>query len=255
MALRPNRPQSRSEQLAERDSAQGDAFLREVDDALREDQLHTALQRYGKPVGGAILAGLLGLAGWLWYSDHTQQASAERGEQMTIALDKVEAGRLDAGLKELGPLASKGGDGSQASARMMRAGILQQQGKVDDAAKLFAEVSADGSAPQPYRDLATIREVAIRFDAMKPEDVIARLKPLAVPGNAWFGSAGEAVAMAYVRQGRNDLAGPLFASVAKDKDVPESLRSRARQMAGLLGVDAIDDVAKAAGTSVAAAAQ
>ena len=50
--------------------------------------------------------------------------------------------------------------------------------------------------------------------------------------------------MAYLKQGRNDLAGPLFAAIAKDENVPATLRSRARQMAGLLGFDAIDDVAE-----------
>ena len=39
----------------------------------------------------------------------------------------------------------------------------------------------------------------------------------------------------------------VFAAIAKDKDVPESQRGRARQLAGLLGADAIDDTAKAAG--------
>jgi hypothetical protein len=39
----------------------------------------------------------------------------------------------------------------------------------------------------------------------------------------------------------------MFVAVAKNKDTPESLKSRTRQMAGLLGYDAIDDVAKAAG--------
>jgi hypothetical protein len=84
--------------------------------------------------------------------------------------------------------------------------------------------------------------VATDFDAMKPEDAIARLKPLAVPGNPWFGSAGELVAAAYLKQGKKDLAGPLFASIAKDQTVPRSLRSRARQMAGQLGFDAVTDV-------------
>ncbi len=70
---------------------------------------------------------------------------------------------------------------------------------------------------------------------MKPDDVIARLKPLAKPGNPWFGSAGELVAMAYLKQGKRDLAGPLFASIAKDENAPKSMRSRARQMAGMLG--------------------
>jgi len=49
-----------------------------------------------------------------------------------------------------------------------------------------------------------------------------------------------------MKQNRNDLAGPLFAAISRDKTVPDSLRRRARQMAGLLGVDAVDDVNAAA---------
>jgi hypothetical protein len=50
------------------------------------------------------------------------------------------------------------------------------------------------------------------------------------------------VAMAYLKQDRKDLAGPLFAKIAKDKNMPDTLRERARQMAGTLGVDSLDDV-------------
>ena len=74
--------------------------------------------------------------------------------------------------------------------------------------------------------------------------MITRLKPLAVPGNPYFGSAGEMVAMAYLEQGKRQEAGTLFSSIAKDENVPDGLRSRSRQMAGLLGVDAIEDVDK-----------
>ena len=70
-----------------------------------------------------------------------------------------------------------------------------------------------------------------------PEDVVARLKPLAAPGNPWFGSAGEMVGIAYLKMGKNDLAGAMFAAVAKDKDVPESIRARVVQLAGNSGVD------------------
>ena len=77
---------------------------------------------------------------------------------------------------------------------------------------------------------------------LNPQTVVDRLKPLATPGNPWFGSAGELVAMAYMKQGKEELAGPLFAAIAKDDDVPQTLRSRARQLAGLLGYDAVEDV-------------
>src|SRR3546814_18615749 len=75
---------------------------------------------------------------------------------------------------------------------------------------------------------------------LQPQQVVDRLKPLAVEGAPWFGSAGELVAIAYMKMRKPDLAGPLFAAMAKDKDVPQSIRSRARQMAGLLGVDAVE---------------
>lgn len=220
-------------------SAQQDGFLREVDEALREDQVAGALKTYGKPVGLAIVAGLLALGGYLYWDHTNKQAAAVRSEQTILALEKYTAGptSADAALKDLAGLAKDGSPGSKAAAAMLAAGIQQQQGKTEDAAKAFAAVAADTSVPQPFRDLATLREVSIRFDALPPQQVVDRLKPLAVPGSPWFGSAGEMTGLAHIKQGKPDLAGPLFAAIAKDKTVPESLRARARLVAGQLGSD------------------
>ena len=81
-----------------------------------------------------------------------------------------------------------------------------------------------------------------------------RLSHLAVPGNPWFGSAGEMVAIAHMRMNKPDLAGPLFQKLAEDKQVPETIRSRARQLAGVMGIDAVDDPGKAQGVVTPAAA-
>jgi len=244
LALPPSdRPNSQSK-AEEQAAAQQDVFLREVDDALREDELKSILTRYGKPIGGAIAAGLLALAGYLYWDNSTKQAAAERSEQAIIALDKLDAGNAAAALADLEPLTKDGSDGSQAAAAMTRAAILVQQGKTEEAVKAFAAISANSSVPQAYRDLATIREVSLRFDAMQPQQVVDRLKPLAVPGNAWFGSAGELVGMAYLKMGKPDQAGPLFAAIGKNTEVPSTLRTRMRQVAGQLGYDAgSDDVA------------
>ena len=80
--------------------------------------------------------------------------------------------------------------------------------------------------------------------------LLVPLKPLAVAGNPWFGSAGEMVALAHLKQNKPELAAPIFAAMAKDKTLPESLRSRSIQMAGALGVDAVpaDEADDAAAT-------
>ena len=234
--------------------AQQDVFMREVDEALREDQLKTAMARYGVFAGVAVVALLLALGGWLWWREHQQAVAGELGEKYTVALDQVEAGQLAPASVALKPLASDGPAGVRAAALLMQAGIAAEQGRKAEAAALYAQVAGDSALPQPYRDLATIRDVAINFDALTPDVVIARLKPLAVPGNPWFGSAGELVGAAYLKQGKNDLAGGLFAQIAKDPTVPETLRNRTRQMSGLLGVDAVVDVDTAANNSPVAGA-
>jgi hypothetical protein len=253
LALRPENPQSSNAKHDGRQAAQDDVFLREVDDALRQDEMLSFFNRYGKPLIAVVVIGLLALAGYLWWDHASKQRADENGEKLTIALDEADAANLGAADKHLVPLA-EGDDASAAAAKLMRAGIALRQNRNAEAVKLYAEVAADDGVPQPYRDLALIREVAANFDAMEPQQVVDRLKPLAVPGNAWFGNAAELVGIAYLKQGNEKLAGPLFAQIARDEKTPESLRRRARQLAGLLGVDAVDDPKTVVGDEAAAAA-
>jgi hypothetical protein len=53
------------------------------------------------------------------------------------------------------------------------------------------------------------------------------------------------VAMSYMKLNKPADAARIFAAMAKDKQVPDSIRSRAVQMAGSLGLDAIDEPAVA----------
>lgn len=239
MALTPNSPSGNSPANSKEAAAQ-ETFLREVDDALREDQLRTLLRTRGRPILALVVGGLVGLGGWLWYNDHQASVRDQQSETFVTALDALEAGRNQTAKTGMDPLAKTGNPGYRAAVQIADAGIAEQAGKADEAAKLFAAVSADGSLPGPYRDLATVREVAANFEKLPPQTVIDRLKPLAMPGKPWFGSAGELVALAYLKQNKAEAAGALLASIAKDKAVPDTLRRRTRQLAGQLGVDAVD---------------
>ena len=242
MALTPKTPKTREEKLAERDNAEQEALLREVDDAVRQGDTEEFLTTWGKPLLGVLLVGLVGFGGYLFWDSRQEAAMEKNSEVLVSALDQVNVGNLNSSYEGLEELASKGDGASSAAAGMLRAGIAAQQRRPEEAARLFAAVAADDGAPQVMRDLAKVREIAVKYDTMKSADIIAALKPLAVPGNPYFGSAGEMVAHAYLDQGKEAEAGAMFAQIAKSDNVPETLRSRARQMAGVLGVDAIEDV-------------
>lgn len=217
-----------------------EAFLREVDEELRRDQIRHAAKRWGKPLIAAVILALAAFGGWLWWNhQQTQKAEAE-GEKLVQILNDLESGNQKGVEARLKPLAESGNAGYRATAKLTLASLKLQDDDAKGAAAGYKAVAEDESIAEPFRDLALIRQTAAEYDSLKPEQVVARLQPLAVKDNPWFGSAGEMVAVAYLNMNKPDLAGPLFAAIAKDEGVPESIRSRAVQMAGVLGIDAVD---------------
>lgn len=221
-----------------------EAFLREVDEELRRDEIQSLWKRYGRWSVGALGLVLAVWGGWLVWENQRAKAAGAEGEQLSLALDDLQGGNTAAAEEKLKKLGTSDHEGYRASALMAQAGVTMERGDLAGAAKQFGVIAADTGIDQPWRDLALIRQTAAEFDTMKPDAVVARLQPLAVKGNPWFGSAGEMVAMSYLRMGKPELAGKLFADIGKDESVPETIRSRAVQMAGSLGVDAVDTSAK-----------
>lgn len=207
-----------------------EAFLREVDEELRRDELQSFWKRWGRWLVGGTLAGLALFAAFLWWDHQQQELAGKDGEQLAQALDTLAQADSPEAEAQLKTLTSAKNPGYRATAKMALAALAGQRGNIEVAAKGFGEVAADDDFAQPWRDLALIRQTATELDKIKPETVIARLKPLAVPGNPWFGSAGEMVALSYVRIGQPQLAAKLFSDIAKDETVPETIRSRAVQM-------------------------
>ena len=215
------------------------AFLREVDDELRREQLVGFGRRWGLWVAAAIVAGLLAFAGYLFWQHHRAQVAGEQGEQLSQAFDALGNKQVGKADPVLAKLAADGSDGYRALAIFTQADLLLQKNALKGAAAKFASVATDTSLAKPFRDLALIRQTAAEFDTLKPNVIVERLRPLATTDSPWLGSAGEMVAAAYLAEGRRDLAGRLFGQIAQGKDVPPTLRQRAVQMAGVLGVDAV----------------
>lgn len=218
---------------------QDQAFLREVDENLRADQLADFWKRWGRALIAAIGVGLIALAGWLWWGNHSQNVAGEQGEQLQAAFGNIGANNLAAAEKPLADLASSKVDGYRAAALLSQAAIAVQKNDTKGAVAKFGAVASDESLAKPYRDLALIKQTALEFDQLQPQAVIDRLRPLATKESAFFGTAAEMVAISYLRQNKRADAGKLFAEVARDTNVPDSIRQRAVQMAGVLGVDAI----------------
>lgn len=218
-----------------------EAFVREVDEEYRRDRLIGIWSSYGRWIIAAVVVALVALGAWLYMGHRSTTASGVQGEQYDAALRLVEENQPDKAMPEFDKLAKDGAEGYAALARITQGNLLLQKGDAKGAAAKFAEVAGNASYAQPYRDLALLRQVSTEYDGLKPEQVIERLKGLAVPTSPWFGTAGEMVAAAYLKQGKRADAGKLYGQIAQGgENVPETIRQRAVTLAGVLGVDAID---------------
>ena len=217
------------------------AFLREVDEELRRDQLAKAWRSYGIAGIVALVLVVLGFGGWQIWRAQQLGVAGQQGEALSKAYEDIGGAHPEAAQGELTKLAASNAEGYRALALMSQADILLQKQDLRGAATKFAQVATDASIGQPFRDLALIRQTTAEFDTLKPEVVVGRLRGIAVKGNPWFGSAGELVAISYLRINRRDLAGTLFGQIARDPDMSETMRQRAVQMAGVLGVDAVTE--------------
>jgi hypothetical protein len=210
-----------------------EAFFREVDDEVRREQAQRLARRYGVIVAVLVVLALVAFGGTLWWRAHQASVAGERGDQFMAAMASISSGKEDDARKQLTALAGTGAKGYAPLSRMLAADMLIRDHKEREAADTFLKISQDDAVPQPLRDVALIRATTLQFDTLPPNQVIDRLKPLAVTGNPWFGSA------AYLKLNQPKQAGQMFVAMTKDQAVPASLRARAAQLAADLGLEAV----------------
>ena len=218
-----------------------ETFVREVDENLRRDELRDISKKYAGWLIAAVLLFLVASGGFLYWQDYQKKQSEKAVEQLAQIYTDISKGKIDTAPKRLDALTDEHAKAVRASAEFGRAAVAIAQNDTKLATAKFRALAGDTSLPKPFRDLALIRQTELEFDSLKPEEVIARMQPLAAkPGTPWFGSAAELTGMALIKQGQTARAGQLFAQIAHDKQAPDSLRGRAVQIASTLGVDASD---------------
>jgi hypothetical protein len=227
----------------------GETFLREVDEELRRDQMNRFIKRYGWAIAAVFVLAMGGLGGWIWWQGHQQEAVAKEGDTLAAALDSLEAGNRNAAAPKIAELENSSVPGYRAAALFARANSQTAAGNAPAAIATLSAIAGNQDFDEVYRQAALVRQTQLEFDTLPPQQVVQRLRPLARPGSAWLGSAGEMLGIAYLKMHRPDLAGPVFGAIGRDQNVPDSIRTRAIQMAGSLGVSVTDEpAAPAAGT-------
>jgi hypothetical protein len=216
-----------------------DTFAREVDEELRRDRVSDFMARYGYYVIGAVLLLLAAIGGYIWWQHRQTVEAGIQAEKLSQVVEQIEQNNAKAAAPVIDELAGSDRKGYRFAALFARANAQIATNAIPAAIETLKGIANDADAPQPYRDAAIVRQAQLEMDTLPPDQLAERLRPLAQTGNAWHGTAGEMLATALIRQQKLQEAGRVFEALAKDQNVPETIRARAIQMASSLGIDAV----------------
>jgi hypothetical protein len=211
-----------------------DSFLREVDEAVRQDQYKKLWDNYGVyALAGLLLivAAVAAYKGWsYWQERQAQEAGAKFSEALTL-----EGGTDDAKAHDLlASLAAQGPEGYRVLARFQLAAAEAKAGDLDKAVADYDALASDAGADQILQGHAALQAAALRLDKADYAEMDRRLKGLIDSNGAWRFSARELLGLSAYRLNNMREAERQFSALIGDEDTPPNLRERADMMLALI---------------------
>ena len=208
-----------------------ETIMREVDQALAEDQTSKTLTKNLPIVIGAALLVVAGVGGWQLWSAQRAAASAKTSAAFDEALKKS---GTDEGTKELQSIAN--GSGAYAAlAKMRLAGELAAKNEREKALELYRAVYSGNAGSKRVKDMARIRASYLSLQDGR-EAVLKDLGDLETDKTALGFYARESIALAALKAGDYQGAEQMFRTAASTPEAPEPIRLRAGEFAALAGV-------------------
>jgi len=205
----------------------------EVEEQLRSDRYRTfAIKALPWVLALAAVAAAAALA-WLGWTHFRDAAVTKASEQYAAAQEALQQGRTDQAQRLFAEVGKSRASGYKSLALMQLGGIQLTQKHTAADVQLFDQ--AGQAAPDPaIGDAARLRSAFALLDTAPERDLEARLTPLMQDGRPYRVQAREALAFAKLMAENLASARGDFVIISGMLDAPEGARTRAKAAIGLI---------------------
>lgn len=238
-----------------------DAAIREIEQAIAEDQQTEFLKKYAPLLIGGASAVVLGVGGWQFYLNGQQSKAATAAAEFKSATETLVASPED-GRLALEAFSAEAPLGYSVLADLRRAASLGDAGDRAGALALLRKIYA-GDAPKRIKEFARLRSAMLALPDGR-DAVLADLGSLAEDKGPFGFYARELANVAALQAKDYEAAHSGFRAASEDITAPESVRRRAAEFAALAasgragvnlaGEVRLQDLTKALGAGPAEAA-
>jgi hypothetical protein len=218
-----------------RGSANPDEFIREVDEAVRQEEWLKLWKRYGNYLVAAVLAVVIGTAAGVGWRTWQERQRLDDARRYAAAQQMLSDDRAAEAAEAFEALAEDASGGYRVLARLRAAEARAAAGDPAAAAALLEQLAANDDAEPRYRSLGELLAAQRAFAGADPNAVLAELEPLAGANDPWRHSALELRALAQMRSGDTAAARQTLDELLNDPMTPPDLSRRAGELLAFLG--------------------
>ena len=218
-----------------RGSANTDEFIREVDEAVRQEQWLKLWKRYGSYVVAAALAVVIGTAAGAGWRSWQQSERLDEARRYAAAQQMLSNDRPEDAAEAFAALAADASSGYRVLARLRAAEARAAAGDTAAAAAMLEQLAANDDAQPRYSSLADLLAAQRAFADADPDALLAELEPLSGAEDPWRHSALELRALAQMRSGDTAAARQTLDDLLADPLTPPDLGRRAAELLAFLG--------------------
>ncbi len=221
--------------MRELDTGAQEAFIKEVNEDLKNESLKKMWDKYGLYIIILVVAALTAAVSYesikAWYRHRLQQWS----DSYAYALSLQNQGKTDESMETFGYISGRDYGIFSELAKMQQANILLGQKKNDEAFALMEEIINDKSFNPHLRDTVILKLASYKLENAPIAEIEQLLAEIADNNdNSWQASAQEMLALANLRDGKIDEAKRYYNLILENGQTAETVKARIRDMMAVL---------------------
>lgn len=212
-----------------------DAFIREVDEDLKNESMKKLWDKYGLFVLLIVIVSLTIAVSYESIKSWYIKRAENRTEGYAVALSMQNQGLFDDSLEALDSIINQKMGTYAELAEMQKANILLEQNKEKEALALLEKIANDKSRSQQLRDTALIKLASYRQDGATFEEMSELLSSITKSkDNAWYAVAEDMLATILLRDGNIEQAKEIYNALLENQDTPDDLKNRIKDILSVL---------------------
>lgn len=211
-----------------------DAFIKEVSDEVKNDNMKVFWNRYGLLIIAFVVIAVSAAVSFdrikAWKTAQNQQNTEEY-----MAAAQIQPDAPDKTIAALQQISQENRGIFSDFARLQIANVLLSQNKIEEAEAALENVANDKQVNSEVRHIALIKLATYKLDTMDRESFEKLLQPVLAEDSSWAPVAKDLLAMSYIKNGDMATARTIYENILKIKDLPESFKVKVQDMLSSLG--------------------